>query len=33
MVGLDPTISETSLSVTRFPGLRFAPPGNDACDS
>ena len=29
MVGLDPTISETSLSCLRFSGLRFASPEND----
>ena len=28
MVGLDPTISETS-ALMRFSGLRFAPPEND----
>jgi hypothetical protein len=29
MVGLDPTISETSYLVLRFSGLRFASPEND----
>ena len=29
MVGLDPTISETSKLPTRFSGLRFAAPEND----
>ncbi len=30
MLGLDPSISEIKLLVLRFPGLRFAAPGNDA---
>lgn len=29
MVGLAPTISETSYLVLRFSGLRFATPEND----
>jgi len=29
MLGLDPSISETSQLVMRFSGLRFATPEND----
>lgn len=33
MLGLDPRISgqKGAFSCTRFSGLRFAPPENDAC--
>ena len=32
MVGLDPTISETSLGVWRLSGRSFAAPEDDALD-